>query len=124
MSVICPYCGSLALLVNGDVIYPHRPDLSKKKVWLCSPCDAYVGTHENSPKHAPLGRLANAELRSARLEAHAAFDPIWRDGEMTRSEAYQWAADVLGLPKERTHIGMFDVPECKRLIDAVQRGSR
>src|SRR5436309_3529676 len=39
----CPYCGHFARLVGGDVIYPHRPDLSELWFWQCAPCDAHVG---------------------------------------------------------------------------------
>lgn len=59
----CPYCGKDSVLVNGHVIYPHRPDLLEKKFYWCKPCDAYVGCHPGTAN--PLGRLANAELRRA-----------------------------------------------------------
>jgi len=58
----CDYCQQQAKLVTGDIIYPHRPDLYSKKIWHCEPCRAWVGTHKGTVK--PLGRLANAELRS------------------------------------------------------------
>ena len=113
----CPYCHFHARLVTGDAIYPHRPDLHAKHFWLCSPCGAWVGTHSGSRKHAPLGRLANADLRRAKQEAHAAFDPIWRGREMHRTRAYQWLADQLGIPVSKCHIGKFDVEMCGRVLD-------
>jgi hypothetical protein len=39
-------------------------------IYLCVPCDAYVGTHKNSKDHKPLGFLANRGLREARKAAH------------------------------------------------------
>ena len=119
-AVTCPYCNQAACLVGGDAIYPHRPDLFSLKFWRCAPCDAYVGTHKNYDDHRPLGRLANAELRGWKQRVHQAFDPLWQDGQMSRSKAYSWAAEALGLPKNLTHIGMFDVETCKRLIAAAQ----
>ena len=92
--VMCPYCGRHAVLVKGDVIYPHRPDLFEKNFWQCEPCGAYVGCHEANPKFGfdgtqPLGRLADAKLRKAKWDAHAVFDPLWRDKHFkTRKHAY------------------------------------
>lgn len=111
----CPYCGCKSKLVKGDVIYPHRQDLYKLNFYMCeyNHDRAYVGCHKGSSN--PLGRLASAELRKLKSEAHQAFDPIWRQKYMTRSEAYQWLADSLGIPKPHCHIGMFDESTCKRV---------
>jgi hypothetical protein len=95
--------------------------LAHLRFWQCAPCDAYVGCHSGTTN--PLGRLANAELRQAKIAAHAAFDPLWKfhtfkDGHqsMTRNAAYQWLADQLGIPRADCHIGMFDVDRCRLVI--------
>ena len=67
----------------------------------------------------PLGRLANAELRAAKQRAHAAFDRLWRSGEIERREAYAWLAGVLGISGANCHIGLFDVDGCEAVIAAV-----
>ncbi len=115
---VCPYCESTSELVTGKRIYPHRLDLAKKRFYLCEDCDAYVGCHPKSTR--PLGRLANAELRQWKMKAHAAFDPLWKRGPMTRSEAYAWLAEELGIPAEECHIGLFDVETCCRVVDAAR----
>lgn len=112
----CPYCGADAELSTGYKVYPHRPDLASLKIWACFPCDAWVGTHKNSPNNAPLGRLANAELRVAKRKAHAAFDPLWKSGQMSRKKAYALLSEKMKLKPEDTHIGMFDVEQCKVVI--------
>lgn len=127
--VKCPYCpGRQAECVDGTTIYPHRPDLAHKRFWRCPGCGAYVGCHPpaTSPKggigdgSVPLGRLANAELRKLKSLAHAAFDPLFRDGPMTRRQAYRWLAKELGISEDRCHIGEFDVHDCRRVIEAVE----
>lgn len=98
------------MLVDGNVIYPNRPDLRQKSFWLCAPCGAYVGCHEGTNK--PFGTLADYETRRARNRAHAEFDPIWQLGWMNRKQAYAWLASKLGIDFERCHIGMFDAATC------------
>lgn len=116
--LLCPYCGKPAQLVGGNIIYPHREDLYEKKFWNCAPCQAYVGCHPGT--ETPLGRLANAELRRAKMAAHAAFDPLWKEGGMSRKEAYAWLSQALNIPPDDCHMGMFDVNTCQRVIEACE----
>lgn len=119
MTVTCPYCNANAQLTTGDYIYPHRHDLNDIKVYVCWPCDAYVGTHKNTEPPQPLGTMANEELRKARRAAHAAFDPFWRSGRMRRREAYAKLSGLMNLPKDRAHIAMFDVEQCRMVVEQV-----
>jgi len=126
---ICPYCNSEAQLVKGKKIYPHRPDLHMLNFWYCDNGHdpAYVGCHKASATHLhtgeePLGRLANAELRKLKSEAHAVFDPLWKNGKFkSRGKAYNWLANTLNIPKVECHIGMMDEQTCKRVIQACQK---
>ncbi len=86
-------------------------------IYLCKGCDAYVGVHKGTSK--PLGILANAELRSWKKRAHFYFDQIWKSKIMTRSQAYKWLSEQLCKDSKETHIGMFDVPDCKKVVDVV-----
>ncbi len=113
--VYCPYCGKRAEFVDSAEVYHGR---SYGMIYLCRPCDAYVGCHGNGKGDSPKGRLANAELRRWKIAAHDAFDPLWKYGPFRgrRNAAYAWLAEQMGLPKEKTHIGMFDVAECQQVI--------
>lgn len=62
MNPICPYCDNESELVDSEVVYGK----SYGMMFLCSPCDAYVGCHKDSPNNRPLGTLANRSLRSLR----------------------------------------------------------
>lgn len=112
---LCPYCGKESKRVTGAKIYPHarNPALLEKFFYACGQCRAWVGCHPVTD--VPLGRLANAALRRWKNRAHAAFDPLWRDGPLSRSQAYAWLATKLGIPCGRCHIGMFDVDECRKV---------
>jgi hypothetical protein len=119
-AVRCEYCRGHAELVGGSAIYPHRPDLDRLRFWRCAPCDAYVGCHPGTEN--PLGRLANAELRAAKIRAHDAFDPLWKSRKIRRSEAYRRLAKHLGIDDRDCHIGMFDVETCARVVAFARSG--
>ena len=111
----CPYCSKEVEKVTGKEIYFGRfPELDSKIFYQCKPCKAHVGCHPGTD--SPLGRLANAELRKWKQQAHAAFDPIWQDGWLKRSESYSLLAEQLDIPKEQCHIGMFDVDMCMKVV--------
>ena len=114
--VICDYCNIATRLAKGSEIYPHRPDLSSLNFYLCDSCGAYVGCHKNGDGKRPLGRVANEKLRKAKSKAHAAFDPIWKSGKMTRGAAYSALAKSMGIYKEQCHIGMFNVEQCEYVV--------
>jgi hypothetical protein len=124
----CPYCGRDAVLVISGPRY--RPQYGP--YWTCEPCDARVGVHRGTFR--PLGRLANSELRAARIAAHEAFDPLWHRAasaypdrrnnrnvlkRIGRTRAYQWLADRLGIPISACHIGEFDVGQCMRVVQLI-----
>ena len=117
MNVICDYCGKAAKLVKGDYIYPHRMDLYDLNFYFCNndhPA-SYVGCHKGTVQ--PLGRLANDHLRYMKSQAHKAFDPLWKFGRYKRNGAYKWLAKELRINVSDCHIGMFDVDQCKKVIE-------
>lgn len=127
---ICPYCERAAVLVGGKVIYPNRPDLAAKRFWRCphDPCDAYVGCHPLTTR--ALGRLANRELRNAKMAAHAWFDRRWNAepnkamrGKARRRE-YAWLAAQLGIAAEECHIGMMSLDRALRVVEVCRSADR
>ena len=111
--VMCPYCGAQAQFTDSVVVYGR----SYGSIYLCvnwPECDAYVGVHDGGRQ--PKGTLANAELRGLRKRCHGLFDPLWRQGGMSRKAAYNWLSESLGIPWEQTHIGHFDLETCQRMV--------
>jgi hypothetical protein len=123
--VQCGYCGEEAKLVRGQTIYPYRPDLYFKNFYLCDPCEAWVGCHPGTDR--PLGRLANTELRKSKRSVHFLLDDIWR-GQVekgvprgkARSRAYKKLANLMNIPEEQCHVGMFDIDHCNRAIEILK----
>lgn len=116
--VMCHYCGKPAVLATGADIYPHRPDLEALRFWRCVPCGAYVGCHKAGNGYGdgtrPLGRLANAQLRTAKQAAHAAIDQYWRIGGRSRREVYARLSELMGM--REAHIGEFDEAQCAKAV--------
>jgi len=106
-------------------------------IWECvlPECDAYCGCHPNG---LPLGQLANKELRTARMRAHAVFDALWKGleplrlaypdahpadkrlGGVMRSRAYSWLAFHMGIKPRDCHISHFDVTQCEAAITVLR----
>lgn len=115
----CPYCIQKAQLLDSKYIYGE----SYGMIWICKPCDAYVGTHKDTNK--PWGSLANAKLRYFRRLAHKYFDSLWErkiaQDKCSKKEArlagYKWLALQLKIDRKYCHIGMFDVNWCQKVID-------
>lgn len=120
--MICPYCGAKAELKDATYIYHTKKAQNWGKVWVCKnypECDSYVGCHEQTT--IPKGRLANPRLRCLKSEAHKQFDPLWKSGLMSRTDAYKWLSSMLNIPLDECHIGMFDVKQCQKVIHLCQK---
>lgn len=116
-NVTCHYCNSKAYFKSSKVIYGKCFGM----VYICSnfpECDAYVGVHKGTK--TPLGILANKELRELKKKCHALFDPLWKNGEMNRKEAYQYLANQLDIVVSKCHIGMFNNETCLKAIKILE----
>jgi hypothetical protein len=49
------------------------------------------------------------------------FDRVWRDGWMTRSDAYAWMAHAMDLQQRDMHIGQFLQARCRMVVDTVEQ---
>jgi hypothetical protein len=124
-------------LTNGAEIYPRRPDLRAKHIYICDRCKSYCGCHPGTTKS--LGVPANAATRRARSQFHdTVFDPIWKNAVKTggyvnvdgrsaskirkaaRSRLYAFLADRMGLDRDGCHTGMFTVEQVRQAAEALR----
>jgi len=111
----CDNCCSVNIeLTTNDVIY-GRIYGNWPKVYYCNDCTAVVGCHPGT--ETPLGRMADRETRKLRTKAHNAFDPLWRNGYMTRSRAYNWLASTLGIHSNECHISWLSKEQLKQVAE-------
>lgn len=111
---LCPYCGNVSTLTSSKEVYSGR-DYGPIYLCKCVPNWAYVGCHSGTT--IPMGRLADYELRFWKKKAHDAFDPLWRNKHMSRSKAYAWLANAMGIPVKDCHVGMFDIALCQKAVE-------
>ncbi|MGD9726953.1 MAG: zinc-finger-containing protein [Nitrospira sp.] len=117
--VLCPYCDLQAELIDAAQVYRR----SYGKLWICQPCNAWVGVHKDSKDAAPKGTLAKAGLRRLRIEVHGVFDPFWMElcasglsKGRARKACYTRLATDMAIQPEVCHIAMFDEDQCKQAI--------
>jgi hypothetical protein len=110
---ICPYCNSGSELMCSSKVYQSD---NPEPVYACLPCDAWIEIDKNNTSASPpeaLGRLANAELRAAKNQAHTVFDLLWQNEFLSRSAAYKWLVSAMDSHRRDCHFAMFDVAQCQ-----------
>ena len=114
---ICPYCQCRAVLCDASAIY--GPKLAGQfNLWVCRnywddpTCDAFVGVHANSLNSAPIGTLANPELRDLRHKVRQEYTARYPD----HRKAAEARKLLLGREKQ---IGFMDADECRRALVAL-----
>ena len=109
----CTYCPGVMEERDSAVVYNGQ---SFGPILLCSnfpQCDARVGIRNGKP----LGTPARHELRELRKQCHAKFDPLWKEGDLSRTEAYQFLQKIMGLiDADDAHIAKFDESRCRRFL--------
>lgn len=113
----CPCCGGKRVVcLHHDKVY-GRSFSNWPWLFSCQTCAATVGLHPFT--NIPLGTLATPAIRKARQRAKAAFAPLYEGGHMTRSDAYAWLAQRLGIADVgHCHIGWFGIEQCDRVVQA------
>lgn len=89
INITCPVCGSKAYLRPASVVYGDKAPDPDAKYYVCGrypACDCYVAAHRKTM--LPMGTLADKALRKKRHDAHVALDSLWKNGIMSRKEAY------------------------------------
>lgn len=118
-------CGKPAELAYGVDLWPGRPDLATKHVWVCWACDARVGCHPGTKK--ALGELAGPSLRRIRHEVHRVFDQHWlpaKNRSKARIKAYARLAKALNIQPHECHVGMFDEARCEAALKILEGWER
>jgi ssDNA-binding Zn-finger/Zn-ribbon topoisomerase 1 len=115
MAIICPECGAEMRL--RDIYRSANPDLIGKMFWGCSRFPECRATHGAHPDGRPLGIPGNTETKRARIEAHDAFDALWKCRYVrSRTAAYRWLQAAMGMTEDEAHIARFNIDQCETLM--------
>lgn len=117
LHIHCPYCHAPAVRRYARSLFGDAAREPNALYYVCSrypTCNAYVSAHKKSG--LPMGTLADPELRRKRIQAHHAFEQLWKSGPLTKKEAYRWLQDALGLSEDQAHIACFSHYQCDKLI--------
>ena len=96
---------------------------------ICPICynEAYEAQTRYGVRHSCCGLwswdgapLVDEYTHEARKAAHEAFDPLWKEHGLTRSEAYRMLASRLGIPREDCHMKLMDAATAVRVPKIVQ----
>ena len=113
----CPYCRAPVVRRRSRDLFGQSARDPDALYYVCAQyphCDAYVSAHRKSG--LPMGTLADPALRRKRIQTHQVFDRIWKDGPLSKKQAYRWLQGALGLPESQAHIGCFSHYQCDRII--------
>ena len=108
----CPECGAVM------VLKPSRFGLFYGcSNWASAHCNGSHGAH---PDGSPLGHPADARTKRARMQAHSAFDKLWKSGGMHRKVAYLGLQRIMNMTSKEAHIGRFTAEECEHLLSVLK----
>lgn len=116
----CPHCAG-----GGEVVFTRNSIKYSREYgdwpwcYICLDCYAHVGVHYGTA--IPLGTLANQKTADARKAAHQAFDPLWKEGSLSRTKAYALLAESLEIDRSDCHISWFDVATCNRVVEIAEK---
>ena len=120
---ICPHCSGSVRLANNSEVYGQSYG-EWPWMYLCEreSCRAYVGTHPYTG--IPVGTLATADIRAARVKAKTQFNAMWQSGQMSRTDAYGWLAARMNIPVASAHFGWFDVAQCNEALKVMSEAAQ
>ena len=105
----CDSCGGSVRIAHHREIYGGRSFGDWPWMYVCD-CGARVGMHPGT--NIPLGTMADEATRHSRKVAKPIFEKVWKDGYMSRTDAYRWLAEQMGIPTSKCHFGMFSSSRC------------
>lgn len=110
----CPYCGGRIRICHSSEILGDIAGVNNGLYQKCEnypTCDAY----------ATYGCIvADRYTRGLRVDCHTYLDALWREHGWSRTEAYKWFAEALGMTQFEAHVGFLNEAEARILLDKLK----
>lgn len=97
----CPCCGSTATMTHGK--FGMKAECCGLWSWNYKP-------------------LVNRGTHAARIKAHEAFDALWKNGHMTRKEAYHRLRKAMEMTVDECHMSYMTEKQAKAVVSLVDSG--
>lgn len=111
----CDICKSPNVTFQNNKVLYKKSIGNWPYIWICRSCGSAIGCHFGTKY--PLGKMADLKTRQARAKAHKWFDQLHQQsGLTTRTGAYTWLANAMGLSRAKCHIGHFTSEQCEEVI--------
>ena len=132
MKVTCKVIQDLLPLYHDSVCSPETAALVEEHLKDCEACQEVFHRLQDASslplpvsgkeerKAEGLAKVKKA-LRKKRHDAHVALDSLWKNGIMSRKEAYRLLQLSMGLPAEDAHIAKFSAARCDEVIALSRR---
>lgn len=120
----CNLCNGKVIFTSNSLIYGK--EYGSGKMYYCTNCGAYVGTHIPRPREA-FGILANKQMRDMKKKCHELFDERWlkeKNKRKSRQREYSLLADYLHIPVSECHFGYFNLEQLKQAYSYLQEERR
>lgn len=93
-------------------------------LWLCTECPLTHEAHQQDntygglvvKKGQPTGIPCSAECKNLRLTIHQMLHVYQSKTKCTRDDTYAHLSDLLQIPRDETHMALFDINTCKKAI--------
>lgn len=113
----CPECGGSMVLRQTDKYKWKNGE--GRMFYGCSGfpyCRGLVGAHPGGKPYEDFVRAEDAEHKLLRTEGHSLFDPIFKDGYLSRGMAVALLADCLDIDVDRVHFSQFSKAQCAEAV--------
>jgi hypothetical protein len=87
----------------------------------CSRHPKCAGSLPANPDGSPRGAPRKKSLQKARNAAHTSFDTLWKEKHISRTKAYKWLQEVMGLRPEDAHMYQMTEEQCATVISMVKQ---
>lgn len=84
-------------LTNGKEVYPDKPELKRRRFYVCDTCKGFIGCHDwKKCKNVPIGSIPTKELAEKRKEVFEELKPIIDAKVLSKKRLYGELGKALG----------------------------
>lgn len=140
--VLTCYCGNImdSIRLRVDYVqyktchcgsrFDYKKYMPGTLIALCSKCPCSHELHQQDQTFKsgetvimgqPTGIPASTELKNLRLYVHQLINNITKKHKVDKDSVYNKISSIMGLERHKTHIGLFTISDCSKIIIELQK---